>query len=167
MMLDEEHARKPELLGGHHVFDEIVVALAVAGRAAARPGAAEQSEFHCQAPYGVTVAPRRRSHAAAPASGTRPERTRPRAARPDAHRPRQRTGRNPGTSHPAAAGRGSRDNRRKSFPRRADYGGRSPTPRDRTARRQRRAMTGPSGRKRHSAAERRERRGARAPPPAS
>jgi hypothetical protein len=46
MVLDEEHARKPELLGGHHVFDEVVVARAVAGRAAARPGAAEQSELH-------------------------------------------------------------------------------------------------------------------------
>src|SRR5216683_1745325 len=50
MMLDQKHARKPELLGGHHVFDEIVVALAVAGRAAPRPGAAEQSEFHAATP---------------------------------------------------------------------------------------------------------------------
>src|SRR5229473_3443416 len=50
VMLDQEHAGKPELLGGHHVFDEIVVTLAVAGRAAARPGAAEQSEFHAATP---------------------------------------------------------------------------------------------------------------------
>src|SRR5712691_3941540 len=50
MMLDQEHAGKPELLGGHHVFDEIVVALAVAGGAAARAGAAEQSEFHAATP---------------------------------------------------------------------------------------------------------------------
>src|SRR5579862_2670513 len=57
MMLDEEDAGKSQLLGGDDVFDEIVVALAVPGRAAAGAGAAEQSEFHD-----------RRSIAALPAS---------------------------------------------------------------------------------------------------
>src|SRR4051794_34567583 len=46
MMLNEEHARKAEFLGGDNVPDEIVVAFAVPRRAAARPRAAEQSEFH-------------------------------------------------------------------------------------------------------------------------
>src|SRR5947199_388886 len=50
MMLDQEHARKAELLGRDDVPDEFVIAVAVAGRAAARPGAAEESEFHRSAP---------------------------------------------------------------------------------------------------------------------
>ena len=41
MVLHQKYAGKAEFLGGDDVFDEIVVALAVAGRAAARPGAAE------------------------------------------------------------------------------------------------------------------------------
>ena len=50
MVLDQEHARKAELLGGDHIADEIVVALAVAGRPAASPRSAEQSELHRSSP---------------------------------------------------------------------------------------------------------------------
>jgi len=47
MMLDQKDAGKAEPLGLDDIIDEMVVAVAVAGRAAARPGAAEESEFHC------------------------------------------------------------------------------------------------------------------------
>jgi hypothetical protein len=41
MVLDKKDARKTEPLGLHHIVDEIVIGIAVAGRAAACPRSAE------------------------------------------------------------------------------------------------------------------------------
>src|SRR5712671_240328 len=56
MVLDQKHTGKPEFLGGDHVSDEFVIALAVAGWAAAGAGAAEQSELHAFPPYAARFA---------------------------------------------------------------------------------------------------------------
>src|SRR5260370_5155015 len=58
MVLEKNEAGKAEPLGLDHVIDEMMVAVAVAGRAATRAGAAEESEFHRSAPLSPAL-PRR------------------------------------------------------------------------------------------------------------
>ena len=50
MVLDQEHAGEAELFRSDDVPDKFVIAVAVAGRAAAGAGAAEQSELHAFPP---------------------------------------------------------------------------------------------------------------------
>src|ERR1041384_3857420 len=59
MVLDKKHAGKAETRGLDDVVDKRMVAVAVAGRSAARAGAAEESEFHRSAAPLKRALPRR------------------------------------------------------------------------------------------------------------